>query len=117
MQLDGSDVLLEPMQLGRAGNWHDPGLLSEQPGECDLSGRGFLALGHLTQQIHYRLIGFPRFWRKTRNDVAEIVSVEICFLVDCARQETFAERTERYKANAQFFQSGQYLLFRLAPPE
>src|SRR3954469_15914225 len=38
-------VLLESIALGRSGNWHNPRLLREQPGERNLGGCRVLALG------------------------------------------------------------------------
>jgi hypothetical protein len=35
-----SDVLFKTLQLGRAGNGNNPGFLTEEPGECDLSRCG-----------------------------------------------------------------------------
>ena len=36
----GGEVLLKSVQLGRAGDRHDPRLLGEQPGERNLPGGG-----------------------------------------------------------------------------
>src|SRR6266576_2105226 len=35
----GADILLQAMQLRGAGDWNDPRLLREQPGERDLGRR------------------------------------------------------------------------------
>src|SRR6516162_5954265 len=43
--IDRSKVFLEAMQLCGTGDRHDPGFLSQQPGERDLRGRRALPLG------------------------------------------------------------------------
>jgi hypothetical protein len=40
-----AEVFLQPMQLGGAGDRHDPGLLGEQPSERDLLKRNCMATG------------------------------------------------------------------------
>jgi hypothetical protein len=47
IELCCSKVLFEPVQLGHAGDRHDPRLLSEHPGEGDLRTGRALALGGL----------------------------------------------------------------------
>ena len=90
MDVDRSEIFFEAGQLGCAGDGNDPRLLGQQPGERDLSGRGFLARGDLAKQIDQGLIGFASFGREARNDVAEVIFVEGGLLVDLSRQKTFA---------------------------
>lgn len=45
LYVNRADVLLQAVPLRRAWNRHDPGLLSKNPGECDLSRRGILLFG------------------------------------------------------------------------
>ena len=54
-QLDSNraDVLIEPFQLARAGNGHDPGFLRQQPGQCNLCRGGILLFGDLLKQFHH----------------------------------------------------------------
>src|SRR5580658_4407058 len=67
LDIDRADVFFEPMQLGRAWDWHDPRLLRQQPSECDLSGCRFLLLCEPDNQIGQDLIRFPVLRRKARD--------------------------------------------------
>ena len=49
---DRSDVLFKTLQPGGAGNGNDPGLLCQEPGECDLSQSRILLGGEARNQIH-----------------------------------------------------------------
>src|SRR4051812_38866083 len=51
LEVGRSKVLLEPVQLGGAGDRHDPRLLREHPGEGDLRARRTLALGDPSEQF------------------------------------------------------------------
>src|SRR4051794_13617590 len=64
-----ADVLVEAVQLGRAGNRNDPRLLRQQPGKRDLAGRSALSLCDVLQQIDERLIGLPVLRIEARNAV------------------------------------------------
>src|SRR4051794_5959707 len=118
-QLDGStaNIFLETVQLGGAGDRHDPGPLGEQPGKRDLCRRRVLARRDLAQHVDQALVGLAVLFREARYDVAEVGLVEAGGLVDRACQEPLAERTEGHEADSKFFQKRQDLLFRLAPPQ
>src|SRR5687768_9929278 len=51
------DVLLETMELRRARDRHDPGLLCQEPGERDLGGSRVVALGDPAEQLDECLVG------------------------------------------------------------
>jgi len=51
VDVNGSEIFFEPMQLGRAWDWNDPGLLRKQPSERDLRRCDFLLLGESANQI------------------------------------------------------------------
>ena len=55
-----AEIFLEPVQLGGAGDRHDPRLLRQQPGQRDLRRRRLLRCGDLAEQIDQRLIGLAR---------------------------------------------------------
>src|SRR4051794_15788690 len=118
-QLDGcpANILLETVQLGGAGDRHDPGLLSEQPGERYLCRRRVLARRDLAQHVDQALVGLAVLFREARHDVAEVGLIEADGLGDRACQESLAERAEGHEADAKFRQKRQDLLFRLAPPQ
>ena len=71
----------------------------------------------LAKQIDNGLICFARVRGKARNDVAEIVRVELCVLVDLAGKESFAERTEGHKPNAEFLERRNHFRFRFSQPQ
>jgi len=62
LELDGkcADVLIQAIQLPAARDGNNPWLLSEQPGERDLSRCRSLLFSDPGQQINYRPVGFPR---------------------------------------------------------
>src|SRR3954462_4355561 len=62
-----AEVLVEALDLARAWNRNDPGLLRQQPGKRDLRWRGVLSLRHCVEQIDERVIRFPVLRRETRN--------------------------------------------------
>src|SRR4051812_44133048 len=63
------------------------------------------------------LIRFPGFGRKARDDVTEILRIELRLFRDLAGEKSFTKRTKRNKANAQFLARRQDFLFRLSPPQ
>ena len=79
----GAEVLLEPMQLGRAWNRHDPRLLREQPRERDLRRRRLLPLGERLQPLDEGQIRLPVLLGEARDDVAEIRRSNVVFSSIC----------------------------------
>ena len=61
----GADIFFQPMQLGGAGDRHDPGLLRQQPGQRDLRRRRALSFGDLAKQIDQGLVGLARLRRRS----------------------------------------------------
>src|SRR5206468_8297213 len=112
-----TDVLIQARQLGGARNRNDPGLLSEQPGERDLSRCGLLPFCDLAKQIHQRQIRFPRLRREARNDVAEVGTIESRVLVDFSCEEALTKRTEWNEPDSEFLEGRQQFLFRASPPK
>jgi hypothetical protein len=51
LNVDGGDVLFEPLALCSAGNRHDPWFLREQPGKRDLGRRRVLTITDVTQHL------------------------------------------------------------------
>jgi len=105
-QRDGRrcNILLEPMALRGARDRHDPWLLGEQPRERDLRGRGFLLFRERGEPVDERQIRFPVLRRESRNDVAEVGTVERGLLVDLAREESLAQRTEGHEPDSQLLE-------------
>lgn len=60
------------MQLRGAWNGNNPGLLSQQPGDRNLSLCRILPFGDAAEQIDQRLVRLPRLGREARDGVAEV---------------------------------------------
>src|SRR5208282_5490630 len=114
---DRSDVLFETMQLGCAGDWNNPWLLGEQPGERYLRGGRLLPLSDLAEQIHEGLIRLEGLWGKTRQRAPEVRFVELGVFVHLPGQETLAERAIGNKADSEFLQGRQHFRFRTSRPQ
>ena len=112
-----AQVLLKTLQLRGARDWNDPGLLSEQPGECKLRGGRVLACGDFDQEVYQSLVCPPGLRRETRDDISEVRAAEGSVLVDLPGEETFAEGAKRNKANAEFLECWQHGDFRFSPPQ
>src|ERR1700748_2022686 len=104
------------MQLCSSRDRHDPGLLRQNPRQRDLCRSCIFLLRKTAHQVYERLVRFAILLVETWHAVAEVARVELCFFRDLARQESLAERAERYEADSKFFQCRQNLLFRLSPP-
>src|SRR5207237_10253462 len=96
---------------------HDPRLLGDQPGKLELGRFGFLLSWKFAKQIHQTLIRFSVLWREARHDVPEIAFVKLRIFFDLAREEAFAQRTERDESYSEFLQRWDHLCFRLSPPQ
>src|ERR1019366_6951373 len=83
-EFDGGrrNVLLQAMQLRRSWNRHDPRLLGQKPGECDLGRRRVFTLCDAAEQIDNRMVRFPSLRRKAGDGIAEVGAVEGGVLVD-----------------------------------
>ena len=110
-------IFLQAVQLRGSGNRYDPPFLGEQPRERNLRLRRLLQVCDPSERIDERLVRFAGFLGEARNDVAKIRLVELSLLRDGAGEEPFAQRAERHKSDAQFFERRQDFLFRFAPPQ
>src|SRR4028118_1000721 len=104
------------MQLCGAWNRHNPRLLSQQPGKCDLSGRHLLLFCNAAEQIDQGLIRLESIRREARQSAAEVGAVKGGVFVDLAREEAFAQRAIGDKSDAKFLKGRYHLRFRLSPP-
>jgi hypothetical protein len=73
-------IFLQPMQLRRAGDRHDPRLLRQQPGERDLRRGCLLFVGNALEQVNERLVFLHRLRREARKNLAEVIFAEFGFL-------------------------------------
>lgn len=116
LNLRCADVLFQAVQFRGPGNRNDPGLLCQQPCQCNLSrGRSF-ASGDLPEEVDECGVGCSCFLGKTRHRIAEVARIELSGLANGTCEETFAEWAERNETDSEFFQQRQDLRFRLAPP-
>jgi hypothetical protein len=112
-----TDVLLHASQLRGAGNWNNPGLLSQQPRERDSSRCRLLTFCDSGDQLDQRLICFPRLRQKAGDTVSQICAGEYRFLVDCSGEETFSQWAIGNEADPEFLEGWQDFGFRTSPPE
>ena len=92
------------MQLRRSWNGNDPRLLCQQPGECNLRRRHFLALGDPAEQIHHSLIRSAVLRREARDDIAKIALIELGFFADLPREKPFTKGAEWNESDAEFLE-------------
>src|SRR6266487_4416876 len=76
-------------------------------------------VGHLppAKQINQGLIRFSSLWRKARDDVAEVGTVERRVFVDLAREEALPKRAKWNEADSEFLEGRQHFRFRVSPPQ
>src|SRR6516164_6048672 len=110
------DVFLKPMQLRGAWNWDDPGLLTEDPRQCDLGRRCLLPLSNLADQVYQGLVRLAGLWVEARDCIPEVAAVECGVLIDLAREEALAQRAERNEADPKLLKGGHHLCLGLSPP-
>ena len=64
----------------------------------------FFCLRESAEHIDQSLIGFAILWREARNDVAEVILVELRIFVDRTGKEAFAERAKGNESDAEFLE-------------
>src|SRR5437763_14675029 len=84
-------ILIQAFDLARARYGNDPRLLSEQPGERDLSRCGSLLFSDPGKQINERPVGFARLRRIAREAAADINTVEGRVFVERSREDAPAQ--------------------------
>lgn len=90
LDICGTEVLLQTVELRRTRDRHDPRILREHPGQRELRGRHPLPCGDGFHEVHNRLVRLPVLRREARHRVTEVTRVERCGLVDLPREEAFA---------------------------
>jgi hypothetical protein len=105
------------MQLGSSRDRCDPWALCQEPSKRDLRRGQTLLRCDRTEKVDQCLIGLQRLRPEARHDALEISLAEGRVLIDFAGEEPLAEWAERDKANAQFLERRQNLLFWLTPPQ
>src|ERR1043165_7270952 len=114
----GADVLRQPFEAARARNGHNPWLLREEPGECDLCRRRPQLRRDTLQERDHRQIRRACIRLEPRRDAAEVTFGECGVRVDGAREEPRTERAERDKTYSEFGADRQdAVLFDVAGPQ
>ena len=90
------------------------GFWASSQADCDLRGRGFLALRDLAEQLDQRLIGFASLGGEARERGAEVGAVELGGGVDLAGEEALAQRAPGNEADAEFFEHRQHFRFGIS---
>src|SRR5207237_1183906 len=103
-----SEVLFETLELARAWDRHDPGLLGEQPGERNLRGCGLLARGDAGQEVDDGHVGGAWVRGKGWRHIAEVGAAEARAGVDLARQKPRTERAEWDEADSELLADRQH---------
>src|SRR5271166_2855625 len=111
------EVFVQPLHPARAGDRHDPGLLSQEPSDRDLSRRRIFLSGDALQQIDDGLVGLHRLRPEARELAAGVGFLECRAGIDLAREEALPERAPRNETDSEAFASRQHLCFRIAHPQ
>src|SRR3984885_9380390 len=114
----GPEVFLETSELRRPRDRHDPGPLSEEPGERDLRWRRLLACGDPFQKVDQSAVCRARFGREPGRVGPEVAGHDLRFCVDFTGQEPGAEWTEGNEADPELLAHRERaVLFDVARPE
>src|SRR5688500_10032489 len=84
LQGGAAQVLLQALELGRAGDRNDPPLLREEPRECDLRRRRALSRGDRGEQLDEHAVRLARLALESRERRAEVALVEVRRRVDAS---------------------------------
>ncbi len=117
LQRGRTEVLFEPVELGRAGDRHEPRLSGEDPGQGNLRRSRLLSLPDGGQEINQGLIGLSCLRREARERAPEVRAVELRVLVDRAGEEALAQRAEGHEADAQLLERRQDVALVLSRPQ
>src|SRR5215217_3517978 len=118
LDVNGTDVFLQPVQLSRPGNRHDPRLLGQQPCQSDLAWSSTFALRDAAEKVDDGLIVSQRLRCEPRDRATDVVAaVETGRGVDRACEEAFAERAVGHEADTEFLAGWEHFLFWPAPPQ
>src|SRR5882724_10323788 len=94
LQADRSDVLIQALELARAGNRDYPRLFRKQPCKSYLAGGHLPSARELAEQLNHGSIGSARFRGEARDNVAGVIPVECRVLVDLAGEKPIAQGAE-----------------------
>ena len=100
-----------------AGYGHNPWLARQHPHKRELRRRDALAPRPAPYQLSQRPVVAQRLRSEARQIVAAVITAEAAVLAYRACQIAAAERTIGHEAYAKFFERGENLKLRLAPPD
>src|SRR5579859_2033410 len=104
-----SDVLLQPVEFGSAGDRNDPWLLRQEPCQRDLRRCGALLRPDRFQQVNHRPVCLASSGRKARQACAIVVAAERGRLVDLAGEKASSERAKGDEAYPEFLARRQHI--------
>jgi hypothetical protein len=96
-----SHILLDPVQLARTRDGHDPRLLSKEPGKRDLRRCRLLGIGDSFQEFDKCLVGLHRLGCEAGEPRTHVGFVEGLVRIDLSGQKALTEWTPRHEADAQ----------------
>src|SRR5262249_17351307 len=117
LQIHGSQILFEPLDLGSARDGNNPWLLCEQPGECNLCRSRSLLLREPANHVDQSLICFAVLRCKAGHVVEEIILLELRVFADFSGEKASAERAEGNESDSEFLESWKDFSFGLSPPK
>lgn len=77
-----SDIFFQTLESSGAWYWNNPGLLGEEPGECDLARGRFFPVCDPGKQVNQGLIRYSSLRRKARDGGTDVGTVERGFSTD-----------------------------------
>ena len=101
----------------RAGDWHDPRLLSQHPRQGDLCAGCAVPRSYSFQQFYKTLIGLDVFRREARDTASEVARLKCSLRTETPGQKSFTERAEGHEANAKLCEHRKNLHLGFAPPQ
>ena len=105
------------MQLGGAGNRHNPRLLRQQPCQRDLGRCRLLPLWRCAEQIDQGLVRLERLRRETGERAAEVGAVERRILVHLTREKPFAQGAVGNEPDPEFLEGRYHFLLGRSRPQ
>ena len=112
-----SEVFLEAMQLGCAGDGNHVLSSSEHPGQSQLRGRDLFLRGEGLNGLHNREVVFKVFALKTRRGSPVVIVFELVEVLDGTGQEATTKRAVRNKCDAERFTCLHHLAFMFSGPQ
>src|SRR5258708_39153000 len=105
------------LQVPRAWDGNDPGLLGQQPGDRDLRGCRILPCGDAAEQTDHRLVGFPVLWSEAWESATKVCAVEGHRGINSPCEESLPQRAPGNEADSEFLAYREHFRFRVSRPQ